>query len=869
MASSNQVSETLRTLSLGTSSNSDWKPNTYARSFIPQQLNAVNISPATTVWSEPIPTVDYARFILSFAGTDYLVALEPLTLSSPQQGAHAILGITPQLDPAVYRQFFHTTLLSEYEAQVKEYRGYTMYKIEVVYEPARNTYRMSVPGLREHTPRVDLGDYVALRQLRLDPTTSMSFSIPPWSTSGHERGMGFVSPGFTGFQHMACIVGLNRATETIYFRMDSTFSPESMIFNACFLVPPKRFQPLERAVLDIHSQLQSAMPASADEGHIERNRWILQALYPEEGNGIHQVGLRRGVFHRDWVDGTLNFEQQRAVDDIMRQNYGKIPFLISGPPGTGKTKTLIETALQWLRRSNAESQHILVCAPSDQAADTLANRLRIHLKPRDMIRLNSFSRSFAEVPGQLLPYCCIKEDGFSLPSFEKLMSYKVVVTTCRDADILVQARVTNRDLLVLEQRLLQSINPGRAIPDEILDLLHWTALLVDEAAQAIEPEVDIALTVVAPPLNDLTMKPLFVMAGDQQQLGPRTTSKQLSLETSLFERLFDRPIYRDHPLSRKAQRLQTSANTGTPMPMLVPPFANLNRNYRSHPAILSIPSALFYHDSLIPEAADTGLMENWAGWKGRRWPVLFACNGGDDEIEHEGGGWYNIREAKKACDYALSLVKSGLIQEHDICIMSPFPSQVKVLRQKIRKAPYALFDVNIGPTEAFQGLESRLVILCTTRTRLRFLKDDHAHGLGIINEAKRFNVAMTRAKQGLVVIGNPWVLAIDSNWKVFLGFCRRHGLWDDDTPASIENLVAAKAIQKRPLFLDDEGRNVNSWNVDENATPSYISRLETALLYKERDEAMTSEEAARFMRGSHEDAMWISGLAAEEALREF
>jgi hypothetical protein len=73
-------------------------------------------------------------------------------------------------------------------------------------------------------------------------------------------------------------------------------------------------------------------------------------------------------------------------------------------------------------------------------------------------------------------------------------------------------------------------------------------------------------------------------------------------------------------------------------------------------------------------------MEGWTGWKGRRWPLLFACNSADDEIEQEGGGWYNVQEAFKACDFARSLMHSGLIEQQDICIMSSFRAQVNLLR---------------------------------------------------------------------------------------------------------------------------------------------------------------------------------------------
>ena len=353
-------------------------------------------------------------------------------------------------------------------------------------------------------------------------------------------------------------------------------------------------------------------------------------------------------------------------------------------------------------------------------------------------------------------YCFIEDGMFALPPFKELMARRIVVTTCRDADMLIQARLSNADLFKLERDLYSAIHPDKQLESHVL---HWTGLLIDEAAQATEPEALVPLTVAAPPTThrDEQHWPVFVMAGDQHQLGPRTASKKHRIQTSLFERLLNRSFYRDHPLAR-------SKNSGGIMrpltqellPILRPAFANLIRNYRSHPAILATPSSLFYNDTLEPEATATDSLLSWPGWKGANWPVLFTCNSSPDEIEGDGGGWYNITEASIACQYARSFLQAGLLQPNEICIMSPFQAQVKVIRRFARANDMS--GVNIGPLEAFQGLESRLVILCTTRTRDRFIDQDLAKGLGVIHEPKRFNVALTRAKEGLIVIGNPEVL---------------------------------------------------------------------------------------------------------------
>ena len=90
---------------------------------------------------------------------------------------------------------------------------------------------------------------------------------------------------------------------------------------------------------------------------------------------------------------------------------------------------------------------ILVVAPSDPAADTLVKFLSHHFDPRAMLRLNEFSRTFGEVPEELLPYSYVDNEIFSLPPFIALMSYRIVVTNCMGAEMLVKARVTNRDLV--------------------------------------------------------------------------------------------------------------------------------------------------------------------------------------------------------------------------------------------------------------------------------------------------------------------------------------------------------------------------------------------------------------------------------------
>jgi helicase MOV-10 len=348
------------------------------------------------------------------------------------------------------------------------------------------------------------------------------------------------------------------------------------------------------------------------------------------------------------------------------------------------------------------------------------------------------------------------------------MEKQIVITTTRDAELLRRARLTNADLFRHEVGVFSAYHPRKPSPKF---QLHWDALILDEAAQATEVEALLPLLVIAPPfLREYVLSdPQVVMVGDQNQLGPRTASKKPELQTSLFERLLRLPIYRDHPLARAKQHGgHVPRLTSDMLPLTRPPFTDLVRNYRSHPAILAIPSSLFYHDTLEPHAEDTESLLAWPGFEGRDVPVLFHDNRGQDEIEQDGGGWFNLEEAEVAIDHAESFIKLGVLPR-DICIMSPFRAQVKVLRNKARARLMA--SVNIGPLEAYQGLEFRVAIVCTTRSRHRFIDQDLARGLGVIHESKRFNVALTRAQHALVVVGNPEALDEDEKWAAFLAFC--------------------------------------------------------------------------------------------------
>lgn len=727
----------------------------YAKPYVPSGLRAINNQPAEFILhTQAKHEIGFKSYICRFAGGDFLA----------QHGIRLLDNSLPQiteLNEQSYLPYFAPLLRRELKAKMIENEYYALYAVSlqaIFNADHTRLWALSVPGLREDSPLIEMGDTLQIRQLWADMT-------------------------WTGMQHNAVVHSVSRVQEVVYLRADGLehlapynsqyFLP--MVVNVVFPLKERAAQGQRIALLSVSETLKG-------ESNNLGKDWIRRMLFPIESDGRLQTRLKN-VPHRALFDHAVNYEQAHAVNSVCANDYGTLPYLISGPPGTGKTKTLVETAMQLLNTTDVA--HLLICAPSEAAADTLALRLKRYLTPKQLLRLNAPSRADNEVPRELLQYCFMQEDMFYLPPFKNLMSYSVVVTSCRDGAILAEARLTNADLWSMERELVANLHPEEEPP---MPSLHWGALLIDEAAQATEIDVLPAISVVCPPsaYPQDRRQPTLVMAGDEHQLGPRTASNDPLISRSLFARLFTRTLYASHPLSRS----RVKPSSGPPvlkrsmLPILYPPFTNLIRNYRSHPAILSVPSLLFYNDTLIPEMVfqDTPLQTS-SFWRGRKWPVLYIPHNGPDEIERDNGGWYNISEARLACSITERLVLEDGVKQEDVCIMSPFAAQVKLLRSMIRSNQYAggsgLWSVNIGPVEAFQGLEKRVVIICTTRTRQRFVSEDVKRSMGLVHQKRKMNVALTRAKEALFVIGYPEILRDDKNWASWMMFCARNGLVED------------------------------------------------------------------------------------------
>ncbi|BFZ08818.1 hypothetical protein BsWGS_11857 [Bradybaena similaris] len=208
-----------------------------------------------------------------------------------------------------------------------------------------------------------------------------------------------------------------------------------------------------------------------------------------------------------FFNSRLNARQKSAVERILLGQARPIPYVIFGPPGTGKTITVVEAILQVLHR--IPSSRILACTPSNSAADLIAERLHSsgQVTQTQMVRLNAFQRSTDSIPESILKYCRFSED------MQMISRFRVIVSTCTMAGSLYAL----------------GLSAG-----------HFTHAFVDECGQATEPECLIPVGLISGADGQI------VLAGDPKQLGPIVMSpfaKMYGMELTFLERLMMRKLY--------------------------------------------------------------------------------------------------------------------------------------------------------------------------------------------------------------------------------------------------------------------------------------------------------------------------------------
>uniref|UniRef100_F4C1J9 AAA ATPase n=1 Tax=Sphingobacterium sp. (strain 21) TaxID=743722 RepID=F4C1J9_SPHS2 len=429
----------------------------------------------------------------------------------------------------------------------------------------------------------------------------------------------------------------------------------------------------------------------------------------------------------------LNANQQLAIEKIRSANDIAI---IHGPPGTGKTTTIIEACKVLLKERNCQ---LLVVAPSNTAVDLLTDQL---LKAQiNVTRIGSPSRVTPE-----LLHATLDEQISQTSSIKEVKKIRKRANQFREMarrykrnfgkeeriqrqTLFAEAAKLIKEADALEQYATESvIKNAQVITATLVGAGHYSiknicfeAVIIDEAAQALEPACWIPI---------LKAKKL-ILAGDHQQLPP-TIKSVSAANQGLKETLLEKCI---HLYPQSGVMLQ--------------------EQYRMHTSIMSFSSQKFYQSSLIAHnsVANTLLFPNDQ-------PLQFidTVGCGFDERDDE-GSIYNLEEASFVLHY-LSMLSTSLSQHYSpenyprIAIISPYASQVDKFKALLEADPLSIYKdkVTINTIDGFQGQERDIVIISLTRS-------NQERKIGFLSDIRRMNVAMTRAKKKLVMVGDSLTLS--------------------------------------------------------------------------------------------------------------
>uniref|UniRef100_A0AC34QSM7 Upf1 domain-containing protein n=1 Tax=Panagrolaimus sp. JU765 TaxID=591449 RepID=A0AC34QSM7_9BILA len=425
----------------------------------------------------------------------------------------------------------------------------------------------------------------------------------------------------------------------------------------------------------------------------------------------------------------LNHSQVNAIKNALQRPLS----LIQGPPGTGKTVTSATLVYHLVKQINGQ---VLVCAPSNIAVDQLAEK--IHKTGLKVIRFCAKGR---ETVDSSVAFLSLHNQLRALPGateLQKLMELKETFGELSTAD-------ENRFLRLKEAKEKELLSKADVIcctcitaADRRLSSLEFRCVLIDESTQATEPEVMVS---VVKGVRQL------VLVGDHCQLGPVVMCKKASsagLTQSLFERLV---LLNNRPL-----RLQVQ--------------------YRMHPALSVFPSNVFYEGSLQNGVSEVErhLDSIDFAFPVPNKPMTFWNTNGQEELSSSGTSYLNRVEAVNVEKIATKFLQAGFRPEQ-IGIITPYEGQrayiVSYMQTQGTLHSKLYLDMEVANVDAFQGREKDIIIMTCVRS-------NENGGIGFLNDPRRLNVALTRAKYGLIIIGNAKVLCRHPLWHQMLIMCKEN-----------------------------------------------------------------------------------------------
>lgn len=478
-------------------------------------------------------------------------------------------------------------------------------------------------------------------------------------------------------------------------------------------------------------------------------------------------------------DKNLNHTQRKAISYALGSEDF---FLIHGPFGTGKTRTLVELVLQEVKRGSK----VLVTAESNVAVDNLVERLWGKVK---LVRLGHPSRVSKHLKESTLAFqvesheryrrvrelrnkaerLAMMRDQYKkpTPSLRRGLTNKQILklaekgrgargVPAKDVKEMAQWIALNEEVQKLykfvekiEEEIIREIidkadvilstNSSAAL--EFIKDVEFDVAVIDEASQATIPSV----------LIPIAKAKRFVLAGDHKQLPPTILSEEAKeLSETLFEKLIQ--LYPE-----KAKMLEIQ--------------------YRMNEKLMEFPSREFYEGKIKADEsvknitlADLKVREPFFGepWDSilkREEPLVFVDTAERrDKWERQRKGSTsreNPLEALLVKEIVERLLRMG-VKEEWIGIITPYDDQVDLIRSLVRE------EIEVHTVDGYQGREKEVIVLS-------FVRSNKEGELGFLTDLRRLNVALTRAKRKLIAIGDSETLSNHPTYKRFLEFVKRHG----------------------------------------------------------------------------------------------
>ncbi len=433
----------------------------------------------------------------------------------------------------------------------------------------------------------------------------------------------------------------------------------------------------------------------------------------------------------------LNRTQEDAVNKVL---HAKDVAIVHGPPGTGKTTTLVEAIYETLHREN----QVLVCAQSNMAVDWISEKLvdrgvsvlRIGNPSRVNDKMLSFTyerrfESHPDYPQLWSIRKAIRELYSQLRKASNRESVRTKINSLKDRATDLEIRIN--ESLFSEARVIACTLAGSA--NRVLVGQKYGTVFVDEAAQALEAACWIAIR----------KADRVILAGDHCQLPP--TVKCVEAARQGLGHTLMQAVVKNKPDAVSLLKVQ----------------------YRMNDAIMRFSSDWFYGGMLqsAPEVRYRSILDfdtpiEWVNTEG------MDCN---EEFVGDSYGRINKAEAELSVgqlkNYITKIGRERFLEERiDVGLISPYKAQVQFLRQLLKKdsffKPYRS-AITVNTVDGFQGQERDVILISLVRA-------NEEGQIGFLNDLRRMNVAITRARMKLIILGDASTLTRHPFYRKLYGY---------------------------------------------------------------------------------------------------